>query len=67
VVWVVNHLFNGLRCPSAAFGIDPNTVNITPAMIACAEAKLGATRIEELKGGATPSMSEGISLMACYK
>lgn len=51
----------------ASFGIDPDTVTITPQMVACAEAKLGAARIEELKNGATPSMSEGISLMACYK
>lgn len=49
----------------ASFGIDPNS--ITPAMIACGEAKLGAERTAEIKGGATPSISEGISLMACYK
>jgi len=51
----------------SSFGIDPNTVNITPEMIACGEAKLGATRIEEIKNGASPSFSEGISLAACYR
>lgn len=50
-----------------AFGIDPNTVNITPEMIVCAETKLGAARIEEIKNGDTPSFTEGVSLAACYK
>ena len=51
----------------AAFGIDPNSITITPQMIACAEASLGAARVEEIKNGATPSMSEGVKLVACYK
>lgn len=48
-------------------GIDPSSITITPAMIACAEAKLGKARLEELQGGATPSMSEGMTLLACYR
>lgn len=51
----------------SAFGIDPNTVNITPEMIVCAENKLGPARIEEIKNGDTPSFTEGVSLAACYK
>lgn len=51
----------------ASFGIDPNTITITPQMIACAEASLGASRIEEIKQGATPSFGEGMKLVACYK
>lgn len=50
-----------------SFGIDPDSITITPEMIACAEAKLGSARIEEIKNGATPSFSEGASLMACYR
>jgi hypothetical protein len=50
-----------------AMGIDADSVNITPEMVACAEAKLGAARIEEIKNGATPSFSEGASLVACYR
>lgn len=57
----------GQRQMLEAMGIDADTVNITPEMIACAEAKLGAARIEEIKNGATPSFSEGASLVACYR
>lgn len=46
------------------YGVDAN--NITPEMVACAEAKLGAARIEEIKNGATPSFTESIQLYACY-
>ena len=48
-----------------ALGIDVNKV--TPAMIACAETSLGSSRTEEIKNGATPSFSEGVKLVACYK
>jgi len=50
-----------------SLGINPDEVTVTPQMVACAETKLGATRIEEIKNGATPSFSEGVSLVACYK
>ncbi|MFM2381511.1 MAG: hypothetical protein RLZZ76_278 [Candidatus Parcubacteria bacterium] len=50
-----------------SFGVDTNAITVTTAMIACAEAKLGAARVEEIKNGATPSMLEGASLIACYK
>lgn len=50
-----------------ALGIDPNNITITPAMIACAEAKLGAGRIEEIKNGAAPSFGESMELLACYR
>ena len=50
-----------------ALGIDADSVTITPEMVACAEAKLGTARIEEIKNGATPSFSEGASLVACYR
>lgn len=62
-----NSLSAGQRQMLEAMGIDADTVNITPEMVACAEAKLGAARIEEIKNGATPSFSEGASLVACYR
>lgn len=49
-----------------SFGIDSNNVTVTAEMIACAEAKLGASRVAEIKGGATPSFMEGTKLLACY-
>ncbi|MFZ2886613.1 MAG: hypothetical protein WA021_02210 [Minisyncoccia bacterium] len=51
----------------SALGIDASQIVITPAMIACAEAKLGAAWLKEIEGGATPTFSEGVSLYACYK
>jgi len=62
-----SNLTDGQRKMLEALGIDANSVTITPEMVACAEAKLGAARIEEIKNGATPSFSEGASLMACYR
>lgn len=62
-----NALTDGQRKMLEAMGIDPNTVTVTPQMVACAEAKLGPARIEEIKNGATPSFTEGVSLVACYK
>jgi hypothetical protein len=48
-------------------GVDTDNITITPEMVACAEAKVGAARMEEIKNGATPSFGEGASLVACYK
>ena len=62
-----SNLPDGQRKMLEALGIDANSVTITPEMVACAEAKLGAARIEEIKNGATPSFSEGASLVACYR
>ena len=49
-----------------ALGIDPKNVTITQEMIVCAESKLGADRVEEIKNGATPSFGEGVTLAGCY-
>ena len=48
-------------------GLDASKTTVTPTMIAGAEAKLGATRRNEIVGGATPSFREGVSLLACYR
>ena len=50
-----------------SFGVDTEAITVTATMVACAEAKLGKTRIEEIKNGATPSMLESASLLTCYK
>lgn len=57
----------GQRTMLESFGLDPNEVTLTPAMIACAEAKIGKARVVEIMAGATPSFMEGASLVACYK
>lgn len=48
------------------FGINGNTLTVSNAMFACAEASLGAARIAEIRNGAVPSAVEGAQLMACY-
>lgn len=63
----VNSLSDSQRAMLKALGITGDTITITPQMMACAEAKVGAARIEEIKNGATPSFSEGASLIACYR
>jgi hypothetical protein len=63
----LSSLSDSQRAMLKTFGITGDTVTLTPAMMACAEAKVGAARIEEIKNGATPSFSEGASLIACYR
>ncbi len=61
------NLSDGQQKLLSTLGIDASKITVTPAMIACAEAKVGAARIAEITGGATPSFTEGLSLLACYK
>lgn len=63
----VSSLSDSQRAMLKALGITGDTITITPQMMACAEAKVGAARIGEIKNGATPSFSEGASLIACYR
>jgi hypothetical protein len=49
----------------SALGIDVE--KITPAMVACAETSLGATRIGEIQGGSSLSLLEKAKLLGCYK
>lgn len=58
---------DGQRKMLESFGLNPDEVTLTPAMIACAEAKVGKARVAEIMGGATPSFMEGASLVTCYK
>lgn len=49
-----------------AMGVEDSEIAVTYDMIACAEAKIGADRVEAIKNGASPSFAEGTQLMACY-
>jgi len=62
-----SNMTDGQRKLISSLGLDPNNVTVTAEMIACAEAKLGVARIEEIKNGSTPSFMEGVSLAVCYK
>jgi DNA-binding transcriptional regulator WhiA len=64
---VSSQITDGQRKMLESFGLNPDEVTITPEMVACAEAKLGVTRIKEIQDGATPSFLEGASLITCYK
>jgi hypothetical protein len=48
-----------------SLGVDPETVRITPEMIACAEEKVGRERLDEIIAGAAPGLVEGLSLAHC--
>jgi hypothetical protein len=48
-------------------GIDTENLVVTPAMQKCAVDALGQTRFDEIIQGATPSISEGLNLVVCYK
>lgn len=63
----IGALPEGQRTLLRALGIEGDTVTLTPQMIACAEAKVGTERLEEIQNGATPSFSEGLSLFGCYR
>ncbi len=60
-------LSSGQKKMLESFGLNPDEATLTPAMIACAEAKVGKARVAEIMAGATPSVLEGASLIACYK
>lgn len=61
-----SQLSAGQRQLLESLGIDADEVTVTPEMVTCAEAKLGVSRVEEIKNGATPSFTEGAQLLACY-
>jgi hypothetical protein len=48
-------------------GIGTQSVTVTEEAVACAVKALGAARALELKEGATPSIAEGLTLLACLK
>lgn len=62
-----SNLTEGQKKLLESMGIDSTKVVITAEMAACANGKLGVARMEEIKNGATPSMTEGVSLLVCYK
>jgi len=48
-------------------GVDPAALpqRITPAMATCFETKLGKARTDEIKAGATPSMTDFLAAQSC--
>lgn len=62
-----SNLTEGQKKLLESMGIDSTKITITAEMVACADAKLGVARMEEIKNGATPSVPEGVSLLVCYK
>jgi hypothetical protein len=48
-------------------GIGSKQMTITPGMVSCAVDALGSTRALEIKNGAAPTLTEGLTLMTCLK
>lgn len=56
---------NEQRAAVESFGIDPDSVVITPDMENCFLEKLGAERVNEIKAGATPGLLEMMKASSC--
>ena len=50
-----------------SLGVDPESITITQETVTCAESAVGEARMAEIQGGATPTFSEGLKLLACYR
>jgi hypothetical protein len=62
----VSDLSNSQQTMLRGLGIKESEIQITNDMVTCAETKLGASRMAEIRGGAKPSFSEGAQLVVCY-
>jgi hypothetical protein len=62
---IASHMTDDQKQMMRALGIDIE--KLTPAMITCAETNLGTDRFESIKNGSTPSLTEKLELVACYK
>lgn len=49
-----------------AAGVEGDEIVITRGMVVCAESEMGSSRVAEIEGGASISMSEGVTLISCY-
>jgi cytoskeletal protein RodZ len=47
-------------------GMNDTKIEVTNAMVTCAEADISGSRVAEIKGGASVTASEGIKLVSCY-
>jgi hypothetical protein len=55
------------RKAAEAVGVDVDSIEITPAMLECAEGKLSAERIKEIVAGDSPGVLETLTLLPCLK
>lgn len=62
----VESLSDGQKVMLRGMGIDSNEIEVTNDMVACIEAKVESSRLNEIRNGASPTISEGITLMGCY-
>jgi len=62
----VDRLSSEQQIAIRAAGVGGEEIVITRGMVACAETEIGSERVVEIENGASISMSEGITLIACY-
>ena len=60
-------LSEGQKALLETLGVDATNLVITPTMQLCAVNALGQVRVREIEKGATPTISEGLTLLVCYK
>lgn len=59
-------LSDGQRGVLETFGVEGETIEITPAMLECAKEKIGQERLDAIIAGDTPGFFEGVQLASCY-
>lgn len=57
---------DGQRQMLETLGVDTDSITVTPKMVSCADARVGADRMVAIRAGDTPTVIEGTKLMACY-
>lgn len=63
----MSDLSESQRTAIRAAGVSGDEIVITKGMVACVEADLGAQRTMELSGGSSPTISEAVTIVACYR
>lgn len=61
-----SQMTDGQKALLRTMGLDPESITITPEMVACAEAEIGADRVAAIQNGDTPGPIEGAKMLACY-
>jgi hypothetical protein len=60
-------LTSGQQALLKKLGVDTTNLVITPAMKICATNAIGVARLSEIEKGTTPTLTEGLNLLVCYK
>lgn len=63
----IDNLPEAQKVALRGLGVSGSELVVTEEIIFCAETEIGASRLNEIRNGAAPSMSEGLKLIGCYQ